>query len=144
MSRFRKLSQTIWHCQYHIVWTPKYRFRIITGEIAQEVENCIRAFSEQSKTEIIELNVQVDHVHLLSMVPPKLSISEYIGIIKGRTAIRVLNKFKHLKKEPYWGNHFWSRGYCVDTVGLDAEMIRKYVKYQEVKERQAEKQQPMF
>ncbi|RPH51846.1 MAG: IS200/IS605 family transposase [Desulfobacteraceae bacterium] len=144
MSRFRKLSQTIWHCQYHIVWTPKYRFRIITGEIAQEVENCIRAFSEQSKTEIIELNVQVDHVHLLSMVPPKLSISEYVGIIKGRTAIRVLNKFKHLKKKPYWGNHFWSRGYCVDTVGLDAEMIRKYVKYQEVKERQAEKQQPMF
>ena len=144
MSRFRKLSQTIWHCQYHIVWTPKYRFRIITGEIAQEVENCIRAFSEQSKTEIIELNVQMDHVHLLSMVPPKLSISEYVGIIKGRTAIRVLNKFKHLKKKPYWGNHFWSRGYCVDTVGLDAEMIRKYVKYQEVKERQAEKQQPMF
>ena len=116
----------------------------MTGEIAQEVENCIRVFSEQSKVEIIELNIQVDHVHLLSMVPPKLSISEYVGIIKGRTAIRVLNKFKHLKKKPYWGNHFWSRGYCVDTVGLDAEMIRKYSKYQEVKEREAGKQLPMF
>jgi len=144
MSRFRKLSQTIWHCQYHIIWTPKYRFRIIAGEIANEVENCIRAFSEQAKGEIIELNVQIDHVHLLAMVPPKISISEYIGIIKGRTAIRVLNKFRQLKQKPYWGNHFWSRGYCVDTVGLDAEMIRKYVKYQEVKERQAEKQMQMF
>ena len=138
MSRFRKLSQTIWHCQYHIIWTPKYRFRIVTGEIADEVETCIRAFSEQAKGEIIELNVQADHVHLLAMVPPKLSISEYIGIIKGRTAIRVLNKFRHLKQKPYWGNHFWARGYCVDTVGLDSEMIRKYVKYQEVKERKAE------
>jgi putative transposase len=144
MSRFRKLSQTIWHCQYHIIWTPKYRFRIIAGEIANEVENCIRAFSEQAKGEIIELNVQIDHVHLLAMVPPKISISEYIGIIKGRTAIRVLNKFRQLKQKPYWGNHFWSRGYCVDTVGLDAEMIRKYIKYQEVKERQAEKQMQMF
>jgi putative transposase len=138
MSRFRKLSQTIWHCQYHIIWTPKYRFRIVTGEIADEVETCIRVFSEQAKGEIIELNVQADHVHLLAMVPPKLSISEYIGIIKGRTAIRVLNKFRHLKQKPYWGNHFWARGYCVDTVGLDSEMIRKYVKYQEVKERKAE------
>lgn len=106
MSRFRKLSQTIWHCQYHIIWTPKYRFRIVTGEIADEVETCIRAFSEQAKGDIIDLNVQADHVHLLAMVPPKLSISECIGIIKGRTAIRVLNKFRHLKQKPYWGNHF--------------------------------------
>jgi len=79
------------------------------------------------------------------MVPPKVSISEYDGIIKGRTAIRVLNRFRYLKKKPYWGNHFWSRGYCVDTVGLDMEMIRKYVKYQEAKERRAEHQQlPLF
>ena len=74
MSRFRKLSQTIWHCQYHIAWTPKYRYRILT-------------------------------------------------------------------EKPYWGNHFWSKGYCVDTVGLDSEMIRKYVKYQEAKERREEQAQ---
>jgi putative transposase len=140
MSRFRKLSQTIWHCQYHIVWVPKYRYRILEGKIFTEVSNGIRAFSEQQRAEIVELNIQLDHVHLLVMVPPKVSLSDYVGTLKGRTAIRVLNKFRQLKKKPYWGNHFWARGYCVDTVGLDAEMIRKYVKYQEAVERRAEQQ----
>ena len=141
MSRFSKLSQTLWHCQYHIVWVPKYRFRILEGKVAKEVANCIRAFTEQQHCEIVELNIQNDHVHLLVMVPPKVSISDYVGTIKGRTAIRVLNKFKNLKKKPYWGNHFWAKGYCVDTVGLDEEMIRKYIKYQEAKERRAEQQE---
>ena len=138
MSRFQKLSQTIWHCQYHIVWVPKYRYRVLHGEIAREVENLIRAFSYQMKCEIVELNVQIDHVQLLVMIPPKVSISNYMGAIKGRTAIRILNRFKKLRQKPYWGNHFWSRGYCVDTVGLDGEMIRKYVKYQEANERRDE------
>ena len=140
MSRFRKLTQTIWHCQYHIVWVPKYRYRILEGKVAIEVSNCIRAFSEQKDCEIVELNVREDHVHLLVMVPPKISISDYVGMIKGRTAIRVFNKFKELKSKPYWGNKFWSRGYCVDTVGLDSEMIRKYVRHQEQKERRTEQQ----
>ena len=121
----------------YIVWVPKYRFRILSGKVATEVDNCIRAFSEQKECEIIELNVQIDHVHLLVMVPPKISISDYVGMIKGRTAIRVFNKFKKLKSKPYWGNSFLSRGYCVDTVGLDSDMIRKYVKHQEDKERRA-------
>jgi len=86
-----------------------------------EVNRCIRAFSEQQRCEIVELNIQVDHVHLLAMVPPKVSISDYVGTIKGRSAIRVFNKFRKLKDKPYWGNKFWARGYCVDTVGLDAE-----------------------
>jgi len=139
MSRFKKLSQTLWHCQYHIVWVPKYRYRILSGKVAQLVEEYIRAFSQQQGGEVIELNVQVDHVHLLAMVPPKVSISGYVGTLKGRTAIRVLNQYRELKQKPYWGNHFWSRGYCVDTVGLDTEMVRKYVKYQEAKERASEK-----
>lgn len=138
MSRFRKLSHTIWHCQYHILWTPKYRLRILTGQVGEEVNRCIRAFSEQKGCEVIEMNVQIDHVHLIAMVVPKISISEFVGIVKGRTAIRIFNKYRHLKQKPYWGNHFWSRGYCVDTVGLDAEKVRKYVKYQEQKERQEE------
>ena len=79
------------------------------------------------------------HVHLLVLVPPKVSISEFMGTIKGRTAIRVLNKFRHLKRKPYWGNHFWARGYCVDTVGLDAEKIRKYVKFQEDNDKRSER-----
>ena len=138
MSGFRKLSQTLWHCQYHIIFVPKYRHRILSGAVGYEVDCCIRAFSEQQKAEIVELNVQVDHVHLLVLLPPKVSVSDYVGIIKGRTAIRVFNKFRQLKKKPYWGNHFWARGYCVDSVGLDADMIRKYVKYQERKEKRAE------
>ena len=130
MSRFRKLSQTIWYCQYHLVFVPKYRFKILEGQLATKVENCIRAFSEQNSVEIIELNVQIDHVHILAMIPPKLSVSDYAGIVKGRTAIRIFNHFKKLKEKTYWGNHFWTKGYCVDTVGLDEEMIRKYIKYQ--------------
>ena len=140
MSRFKKLSQSIWHCQYHIVWVPKYRYKVLTGEIARDVENLIRAFSDRLDCEIIELNVQIDHVHLLVMIPPKLSISSYVGQIKGRVAIRVLNKYRKLRQKTYWGNQFWAKGYCVDTVGLDVEMIRKYVKYQEKNERRVEQQ----
>ena len=72
------------------------------------------------------------------MVPPKVSISNLVGTLKGRTAIRVLKQFPKLRVKPYWGNHFWAPGYCVDSVGLDAEMIRKYVKYQEKRERHEE------
>ena len=138
MSRFRKLSHSIWHCQYHIVWVPKYRYRILTGSVGHEVGNCIRAFSEQKQVEILEMSVELDHVHLLVMIPPKVSVSDYCGMIKGRTAIRVLNRYKKLRKRPYWGNHFWAPGYCVDTVGLDTEMVAKYIKYQEHQERRAE------
>ena len=91
MSRFKKLSHTLWHCQYHIVWTPKYRLRILEGAVGQEVSSCIRAFSEQKQCEIIELNVQKEHVHIVAMIPPKLSVSDYMRLIKGRTAIRVIN-----------------------------------------------------
>jgi len=87
----------------------------------------------------LELNVQPDHVHLLTYVPPKVCISNFVGTVKGRTAIRIFNKFRELKRKPYWGNHFWARGYCVDTVGLDADKIRKYVKYQEEQERKLER-----
>ena len=134
MSRFKKLSHTIWHCHYHIVWTPKYRYKVLEGQIKQEVGNCIRAFSEQKECEVVELNVQTDHVHLLVMIPPKLSVSAYVGMVKGRTAIRVLNRFRELRLKRYWGNHFWTNGYCVDTVGLDLEKIQAYVKYQDKKD----------
>ncbi len=137
MSRFRKLSHSIWHCQYHIVWVPKYRYRILTGSVGHEVGNSIRAFSEHKQVEILEMSVELDHVHLLVMIPPKVSVSDYCGMIKGRTAIRILNRYKKLRKRPYWGNHFWAPGYCVDTVGLDTEMVTKYIKYQEHRERRA-------
>src|SRR5512145_1749915 len=140
MSRFRKLSHALWHCQYHIVWVPKYRHRILGGEIGREVGDCIRSFLAQKEVEILEMNIQPDHIHLVTMIPPKVSISDYCGIVKGRTAIRVFNKYKELKQKPYWGNHFWTEGYCVDTVGLDSDMVMKYVKYQDAQERKKEQQ----
>jgi len=84
--------------------------------------------------EVLELNIQSDHVHLLVSMPPKESVSKLLGTVKGKTAIQVFRQFPHLKQKPYWGNHFWARGYCVDTVGIDEEIIRKYVKYQEKEE----------
>ncbi len=136
MSRFKKLSHVIWHCQYHIVWVPKYRYRVLKGPVAEEVFCCIQVFCGQLGCEVVEVNVQPDHVHLLVKIPPKVSISDFMGTVKGRTAIRVFKKYPYLKERPYWGNHFWADGYCVDTVGLDAEMIRKYVVFQERKERE--------
>ena len=138
MSRFRKLSHVIWHCQYHLVWVPKYRYRVLEGDVGHEVHHCMQVFAGHKGCEVIELNVQEDHIHLIIMVPPKVSISELLGTLKGRTAIRVFKKFPHLKNKPYWGNHFWAPGYCVDTIGLDAQMIKKYVKFQEHNERRAE------
>jgi len=87
MSRFRKRSHAIWPCQYPLVWTPKYRFRILSGPVAEEVSRCIRTVSERLKWAVVELNVQIDHVHLLVMIPPKSSVSDYVGTVKGRTAI---------------------------------------------------------
>ncbi len=138
MSRFSKLSHVIWHCQYPIVWVPKYRYRVLTGEVGFEVTKTVRVFSERLGCEIVEMSVQADHVHLLIKVPPKVSISKLLGTVKGKTAIQVFHQFPYLKKKPYWGNHFWAKGYCVDTVGVDAEMIRQYVKYQEKQERNLE------
>ena len=131
MSRFEKLTHVLWHCQYHIIWVPKYRYRVLKGPVGQEVYNGVQVFCGQLGCRIVELNVQLDHVHLLVKVPPKISISKLMGVLKGRTALRVFTKFSYLRKKPYWGNHFWAKGYCVDTVGINPDMIRKYVKYQE-------------
>ena len=89
-------------------------------------------------------NVQVDHVDLLAMIPRKVAVSDFVETVKGRTAIRVFNRFRHLKRKRYWGNHFWAKGYCPDTAGCDPEKIRAYVKYQEKRERQAEQGQLKF
>jgi len=135
MSRFNKLSHVIWHCQYHIVWVPKYRYRILTGKLGYEIGKSIRVYCGRLGCDVVEVNIQPDHVHLLIKVPPKVSISNLMGTLKGKTALQVFKMFPELKTKPYWGNHFWAKGYCVDTVGVDAEMIRKYVKHQEKIER---------
>ena len=134
MSRLNRLSHVIWCCKYHIVWLPKYRFRILNGAIATEIYKTIYVYCGRMKYEAIELNVQNDHVHLVVSVPPKESISKLLGMVKGKTVIQIFRQFPYLKSKPYGGNHFWARGYCVDTVGIDEEIIRKYVKFQEKEE----------
>jgi len=114
---------------------PKYRFRILVGPVRESVHAGTQAICGYAGCEVVELNVQRDHVHLIVMVPPKVAISDLMGRVKGQTSIKLFKKFRELRKKPYWGNHFWSKGYCVDTVGIDADMVRKYVKYQEKQER---------
>lgn len=144
MSKYKKLSHVIYKCDYHIVWVPKYRLRILKGEIKTLVERDIRSLCEWKSCEVQELNVQEDHVHLLVSVPPKVSISKLMGVLKGKIAIKLFKSYPNLKQKPYWGNHFWARGYFVSTVGLDEEMIRKYVKHQEKEEKIVEDNQQKF
>lgn len=130
LSRFKRLSHVIWCCKYHIVWVPKYRYRILKGPVADELRKTIYVYCGRMGCEVEELNIQRDHVHLLVSMPPKESVSKLLGTVKGKTAIQIFRQFPYLKSKPYWGNHFWARGYCVDTVGIDEEIIRKYVKHQ--------------
>ena len=144
MGKYKKLSHVIYKCEYHIVWVPKYRLRILKGVIKDLVEQDIRMLCEWKNCEVEELNIQEDHIHLLVSIPPKISISKLMGTLKGKIAIKLFKSYPKLKQKPYWGNHFWARGYFVNTVGLDEEMIRKYVKYQEKMERSEDEQQQQF
>jgi len=134
----------VYQCSYYIVWCPKYRFRILKGDVGRFLEQRIRSLCEWKDVELLEMNVMEDHIHLVVTIPLKLSISELMGILKGKTAISMFKSFPVLKKKPYWGNHFWSRGYCVTTVGLDEEKIQRYVKYQEENEKNEEDNQQEF
>ncbi len=138
MGKYRKLTHFVYKCDCHIIFTPKYRFRILTGHISSMLEHDIRTICEWKDVLVEELNIQPDHVQLIVSIPPKVSVSDFMGILKGKTAIKLFKSYLKLKKKPYRGNHIWARGYFVNTVGLDEEMIRHYVKYQEEKEREAE------
>jgi putative transposase len=129
VNQFRKLAHAVWQCKYHIVWCPKRRFRILRGELGRSVRDIIRQLSEWRRIEIIEGNVQVDHIHLVLSIPPKYSVSEAVGFLEGESAIKLFDLHHELKCR-YWGRHFWAKGYCVSTIGLDEEQIRKYVRWQ--------------
>ena len=144
MAKWKKIAHVVYQCSYHIVWCPKYRFRIMKGEVGKYIAKRIESLCEWKGIEILELNVMEDHVHMIITLPPKISVSEIMGILKGETAISLFKNFPTLKKKPYWGNHFWSRGYCVSTIGIDEDKIRRYVKYQEENERLEESQQEEF
>jgi putative transposase len=137
MSRFNKLAHAIWQCKYHIVWCPKYRFRILKGAVETSVKEIIKQLCEWKSLEIIEINIQEDHIHVILSIPPKFAVSEVGGFLKGTCAIKMFDKHLTLKKR-YWGRHFWARGYCVSTVGLNEEEMRKYVRWQQEKDKRME------
>jgi putative transposase len=111
---------------------------VFKDEVAEYVQQQIyRLCQQKDQVEVLELKVQSDHVHLVVSIPPKYAVSNFMGYFKGRVAIRVFNQYPKLGRR-YWGRHPWSRGYCVSTAGLDEEQIRKYVKWQEHREKQLE------
>jgi putative transposase len=134
MSNFRNLAHAVWECKYHLVWCPKYRFRILSGEIGRATRDIIRELCKWRQIEILEGNVQIDHVHIVLWIPPKYSVSTVVGFLKGKSSIKLFDRHSELKKR-YWGRHFWARGYCVSTVGLNEEQIRRYVRWQLKKDR---------
>ena len=144
MGKHKKLSHAIYYCKYHIVWVPKYRYRVLKGAIKEMLDRDIRGMSEWMGCEVEEMNMQEDHVHVVVSIPPKVSVSEYVGTVKGKTAIKLFKSYGGMRQKPYWGNHFWARGYFASTVGIDEEMIKRYVKYQEKEEKKEEQQQGSF
>ena len=138
MTRFKRLSHSLYECKYHVVFCPKYRYRIFKDGVGEYTQQQIHRLCEQKdQVEVLELNVQPDHVHLVVSIPPKYAVSEFMGYLKGKLALRLFQKYEHLGRR-YWGRHLWSRGYCVSTIGLDEEKIRKYVKWQEKQEKDDE------
>ena len=141
--RFRQLAHSLYECKYHVVFCPKYRYKIMQDDVRQYVtQQAHRLCSQKDGVEALEVNVQADHVHLVLSIPPKYAVSELVGFLKGKLALRLFDRFPQLRKQ-YWGQHVWSRGYCVSTVGLDEERIRKYVRWQTEKD-QAATQGRMF
>jgi putative transposase len=111
MRNFKKLTHTIWECKHRFVGCLKYRFRILKGEIGKSTREIIRELCEWRELEIIEGNVQIDHVHLVLWIPPKHSVSEAVGYLKGKSAIKIFDRHSELKKR-YGGRHFWARVLC--------------------------------
>ena len=131
MGKFKKLSHVYYKCEYHIVFVPKYRYRILTGLVKTLVEHVI---SQRKEAEIQELSIQPDHIHVVCSVPYKVLVSAFMGTLKGKLAIKLFKSYPDLKKRPYWGNHFLAKGYFVSKVGLDSEMIKRYARYKEKEE----------
>lgn len=131
------LSHTTWNCKYHIVFAPKYRRQIIYGKIKQEIGKILRMLCERKGVEIIEAQACPDHIHMLVAIPPKLSVSEFMGYLKGKSALMIFDRFAHLKYR-YGNRQFWCRGYYVDTVGRNKKIIEEYIRNQLQEDKQYE------
>ena len=134
MHDWQSLSHVRWECKYHIVIVPKYRKKKLYGKFRERVGQIIKDLCRQRGVEFIEGHLMPDHIHMCLSVPPKFSIAFVIGFLKGKSAVRIHRNL--LGNRRVTGLHFWSRGYCVSTVGLDEASIRKYIRDQEKIEKQ--------
>ena len=125
------------YCRYHIVFVPKYRKKSIYGVLRKDIGGIFRDLCRQTGVDLVEGHAMGDHVHMLLMIPPKFSVAHTVGFLKGKSAIRIFRDYVKVKRN-FTGRHFWARGYCVSTVGLDEEMIRNYIKNQELEEKRQE------
>jgi putative transposase len=138
MKDWRSQSHVKWDCKYHVVIVPKYRRRRFYGSLRVEIGKILRDLCRQKDLELVKGNALPDHVHLLLSVPPKYSIANTVGYLKGKSAIRINRDLGRVTGSLY-GRAFWSRGYCVSTVGLDEAMIKEYIQNQEKHERDEER-----
>jgi putative transposase len=123
------LSHTQWNCKYHIVFAPKYRRRVIYGKIKNDIGKILRMLCGYKKVEIIEANACPDHIHMLVSIPPKMSVSSFMGYLKGKSSLMIFDRHANLKYK-YGNRHFWCRGYYVDTVGRNKKAIEEYIRKQ--------------
>ena len=133
MNKFLKPSHVVYRCEYHFVWVPKYRYKVLVGEIRERLRDILTELCEWQEITILEGAIKDDHVHMYLSVPPKHSPSHVMKILKGKSAEYLAREFPELAKK-YWGMHIWARGYCVSTVGLNEEAIREYVRKQQEEE----------
>ena len=123
------LAHTKWMCKYHIVFTPKYRRKVIYNQLRNDIGEILRTLCRYKGVEIIEGHLMDDHVHMLVMIPPKLSVSSFMGYLKGKSALMIFDRHANLKYK-YGSRHFWAKGYFVDTVGKNEKVIKEYIQNQ--------------
>ena len=123
------LTHTTWNCKYHIIFAPKYRRQVIYGKIKMDIGKIIRTLCEQKGVEIIEAEACPDHIHMLVSIPPKISVSSFMGYLKGKSSLMIFDRHANLKYK-YGNRHFWCKGYYVDTVGKNKKAIAEYIRKQ--------------
>ena len=137
MRTFGSQCHTKWECKYHVVFIPKYRKKRIYGGIRRQLGEILRKLAEQRDSRVEEGHLMPDHVHMMLSIPPKYSVSQVIGYMKGKSAIHIAREFAGRKRN-FVGQHFWARGYYVSTVGRDEAVIREYIQHQEQEDRRQE------
>ena len=129
MKDINSLSHSKWRCQYHIVFAPKYRRKVIYKELRADIGQIIRKLCEEKKVEILEAQTCPDHIHMLVSIPRYLSVAQFIGFLKSKSALMIFDRHANLKYR-YGRRNFWARGYFVDTVGRNEKVIKEYIKNQ--------------